>query len=66
MKSYEYISSWLEGNAVLGKREEISPRLSIIPIYKLKVSCINLTTDIKYFNIDHIEKPWKHDPEVDK
>ena len=47
MNNLDYISKLLEGKIVLGNKEEVIPNVYIIPVYKLKISFFNLSTDLK-------------------
>ena len=47
MESLGFISKLLEGRIVLGEKEEITPNLFIIQVYKVKISFLNLKTDLK-------------------
>lgn len=47
MESLNNITNLLEGKIVLGSKEEICPNLFIIPVYKVKISFLNLKTDLK-------------------
>lgn len=47
MGNLDFISKLLDGRVVLGSREEILPNLYIIPVYKVKISFFNLSTDLK-------------------
>ncbi len=52
MESFNFISKLLDGRVVLGAKEEIGDNLYIIPVYKVKISFLNLKTDIKATNGD--------------
>lgn len=52
MESLDFLSKLLDGKVVLGSREDINENLSIIPVYKVKISFLNLKTDIKNNNGD--------------
>lgn len=52
MDNFDFISKLLDGRIVLGKKEEITQDLFIIPVYKVKISFLNLKTDIKKNNGD--------------
>jgi uncharacterized spore protein YtfJ len=47
MENLDFISKLLDGKIVLGNKEEIIPNLYIIPVYKVKISFFNLSTDLK-------------------
>lgn len=52
MDNFNFIATLLDGRVVLGKKEEIGENLFIIPVYKVKISFLNLKTDIKTNNGD--------------
>ncbi len=52
MESLDFINKILEGRLVLGAKETITDNLFIIPVYKVKISFLNLKTDIKSTNGD--------------
>ena len=52
MENFNFISKLLDGRVVLGAKEVISDNLYIIPVYKVKISFLNLKTDIKQTNGD--------------
>ncbi len=52
MESFNFISKLLDGRVVLGAKEEVGENLFIIPVYKVKISFLNLKTDIKSTNGD--------------
>lgn len=52
MNNLEFMSKLLDGRIVLGKKEEISDNLYIIPVYKVKITVMNLKTDLKESNGD--------------
>lgn len=52
MDNLSFISKLLDGRIVLGRKEEITENLYIIPVYKVKISFLNLKTDIKENNGD--------------
>lgn len=52
MESFNFISKLLDGRVVLGAKEEIGEGLYLIPVYKVKISFLNLKTDIKSTNGD--------------
>ncbi len=52
MESFNFISKLLDGRVVLGAKEEIDAGLYLIPVYKVKISFLNLKTDIKSTNGD--------------
>lgn len=52
MENFNFISKLLDGRVVLGAKEEIGEGLYIIPVYKVKISFLNLKTDIKSTNGD--------------
>lgn len=47
MENLNFISKLLDGRLVLGNKEEIVDGLFIIPVYKIKLSFLNLKTDLK-------------------
>ncbi len=47
MESLDFISKLLDGRLVLGNKEEIIDGLFIIPVYRVKISFLNLKTDLK-------------------
>ena len=47
MESLNFIKEILDGKVVLGKKEEIVSGLFIIPVYRVKMSFLNLKTDLK-------------------
>ncbi|MGM9969116.1 MAG: hypothetical protein ACI35S_01830 [Anaeroplasma sp.] len=47
MESLQFISKLLEGRLVLGAKEELGNNISLIPVYKVKISFLNLKTDLK-------------------
>lgn len=47
MESLDFINKILDGRLVLGAKEQISESLFIIPVYRVKISFINLKTDVK-------------------
>ena len=47
MESLDLISKLLNERIMLGKKEELTESLSIVPIYKVKVNFFNVNTDIK-------------------
>lgn len=52
MDNLNFISKLLDGRIVLGKKEEITSDLYIIPVYKVKIAFLNIKTDIKKNNGD--------------
>ncbi len=54
MESFSYIVKLLDGRLVLGAKEEVGDNLFIIPVYKIKISFLNLKTDIKSNNGDGV------------
>lgn len=52
MESFNFISKLLDGRVVLGAKEELGDNLYVIPVYKVKISFLNLKTDIKSNNGD--------------
>lgn|GEM_PF-1508703 len=52
MENFEFINRLLDGRVVLGAKEEIVSGLYIIPVYKVKISFLNLKTDINSNNGD--------------
>lgn len=52
MESFNFISKLLDGRVVLGAKEELGENLYVIPVYKVKISFLNLKTDIKSNNGD--------------
>lgn len=52
MENFSFISKLLDGRVVLGAKEEICEGMFIIPVYKVKISFLNLKTDIKATNGD--------------
>ncbi len=54
MESLDFISKILDGKVVLGTKEEITENLFLIPVYRVKISFLNLKTDIKSTNGDGI------------
>lgn len=52
MESFNFISKLLDGRVVLGAKEELGDNLYIIPVYRVKISFLNLKTDIKSNNGD--------------
>ena len=44
MDNFDFISKLLDGRIVLEKKEEITQDLFIIPVYKVKISFLNLKT----------------------
>ncbi len=47
MESLDFISKLLNERIMIGKKEEITDHLSIVPVYKVKVNFFNVNTDIK-------------------
>ncbi len=47
MESLDLISKLLNERIMLGKKEDITDHLSLIPVYKVKVNFFNVNTDIK-------------------
>ena len=47
MDHMDRVSKLLEGRVILGQREIITEDLSIIPVYRLKISFVDLSTDLK-------------------
>lgn len=47
MENLDFVSTILDGRVVLGKKEQMTDRLSIVPVYKVKISFLNLSTDLK-------------------
>ena len=47
MDNLDLISKILDGKVVLGNKEEIIPNVYIVPVYKVKISFFNLSTDLK-------------------
>ena len=47
MESLDFMSKILDGRVVLGKKEELGDGLYIIPVYKVKITFLNLKTDLK-------------------
>lgn len=52
MESLDFLSKLLDGRVVLGSKEELGENLYIIPVYRVKISFLNLKTDIKDNNGD--------------
>lgn len=52
MESFEFINKLLDGKIVLGSKEEVCSGLFLIPVYKVKISFLNLKTDINSNNGD--------------
>lgn len=52
MENFEFINKLLDGRVVLGSKEQICEGLYIIPVYKVKISFLNLKTDIRSNNGD--------------
>lgn len=47
MESLDLISKLLNERIMLGKKEDITDGLSVIPVYKVKINFFNVNTDIK-------------------
>ncbi|MCM1557143.1 MAG: hypothetical protein NC087_06375 [Anaeroplasma bactoclasticum] len=47
MESLDLISKLLNERIMLGKKEDLTENLSIVPVYKVKVNFFNVNTDIK-------------------
>lgn len=47
MENLNFISKLLEGRLVLGCKEDFGNNLYMIPVYKVKLSFLNLKTDLK-------------------
>lgn len=47
MDSLELISTLLNERIMLGKKENLTDTLSIVPVYKAKINFFNVNTDIK-------------------
>lgn len=47
LESLDLITKLLNERIMLGKKEDITENLSIIPVYKVKVNFFNVNTDIK-------------------
>lgn len=47
LENLDFISKLLNERIMLGKKEELTENLSIVPVYKVKVNFFNVNTDIK-------------------
>lgn len=47
LENLDFISKLFDGRVVLGKKEQLTERLSVVPVYKVKVTFLNLSTDLK-------------------
>lgn len=54
MNNFDFITNVLDGRLVLGDKLELSDSMFIIPIYKSKISFLDIKTDIKNNNGDGI------------